>query len=165
MRLALSAIAKHAIHRLLLSGLLLVCVIATPCWATLGGNQDSISRDSAQLKGTARVIQAQTYLVHEIRTSAGQTVREFVSPDGLVFAVSWRGPGLFDLRQILGDHYFEQYKQAISAAHSRGNTPVSLQTPGFVFRLAGTIGALHGQAYIPTMTPAHFNFNATSALK
>lgn len=165
MLLALYDIAKHATHRHLLNGFLLLGVMATPCWATLGASQDSISRDSAQLKGSIRVIQTPAYLVHEIRTSAGQTVREFVSPDGLVFAVSWEGPGLLDLRQILGDHYFDQYKQAMAEARPRGNTPVSLQMPGFMFQMAGTMGALRGQAYIPQITPANFEFKSTSAQK
>jgi Protein of unknown function (DUF2844) len=133
--------------------------LGVPCWAALGATVDSVAVDSAHMKGSVHVVPAPGYSIHEIQTPGGQTVREFVSPAGQVFALAWEGPGLFDLRQLLGE-YFDQYKQAMAEARPRGNTPVWLQMPGFVFQLAGTMGSLHGQAYIPQMMPAHFDFAA-----
>ena len=44
---------------------------------------------------------------HDITTREGATVHEYVSRDGIVFAVSWSGPTLPDLKQstiLFGSH-------------------------------------------------------------
>jgi hypothetical protein len=53
----------------------------------------------------------------------------------------------------------------MAEARPRGNTPVSLQMPGFVFQLAGHMRSFHGQAYIPEVLPANFSFSLSSGTK
>ena len=109
--------------------------ISAPALAALGGDASSVERDRAGLRGTLRVSASSAYTVHEISTSAGLVVQEYAAPDGKVFAVSWRGPGIPDLQQVLGD-YYEQFAQARAAtaparppppggAHRRGGGAVS----------------------------------------
>lgn len=146
--------------------LLSVFVIAmtSSAFAVLGGPEQSVAVDAAHLKGSTRVVPAHGYSVHEIQASGGHVVREFVSSGGTVFAVAWEGPAGLDLQQILGP-YFEQYKQGMAEAHPRGNPPISLQMPGFFFQLAGHMRSFHGQAYIPDLVPANFNFSSNSDTK
>jgi hypothetical protein len=136
-----------------------------PCaFAVLGGPEQSVAVDAVHMRGTTRVISRDEYSVHEIQANSGHAVREFVSSGGTVFAVAWEGPSGLDLQQILGP-YFERYKQAMAEMRPRGNTPVSLHMPGFVFQLAGHMRDFHGQAYIPEMLPENFNFSSNSGTK
>ena len=74
--------------------------------AALGGDVTSVEADQQQMKARHAVRPNDTkYTVHEITTPYGTAVREYVSPDGKVFGVAWRGPFLPDFRQLLGDSY------------------------------------------------------------
>ena len=55
------------------------------------------------------------FTVHEITTPQA-LVREYAAPSGVVFAVSWNGPRMPDLRQTLGT-YFPQFLNAPRPAH------------------------------------------------
>ena len=65
--------------------------VSAPALAALGGDATSVEGDRVSLKGALRVTPTTEYTVHEIQTPAGIVVREFVSPQGRVFAVTWRG--------------------------------------------------------------------------
>lgn len=136
--------------RLLLPSVLIA--LAFPTWASLGDNVTTVKSDQARMKGSLRSVATQNYVKHEIQTPTGQTVREFVSPDGNVFGVAWEGPFQPDLQQLLGS-YFEPVKQAVSAQQRHGHGPVSVETSGFVFQQAGHARSFHGRAYVPGMVP------------
>ena len=57
--------------------------------------------------------------MHEITTPSGTVVREYVSPDGKVFGVAWRGAFLPDFQQILGSYYGEFAKDAQAARRAQ----------------------------------------------
>ncbi|MCG7401495.1 MULTISPECIES: DUF2844 domain-containing protein [Caballeronia] len=63
------------------------------------------------------VHQAQSGLVkfHETTDADGIVVREYVDSSGTVYAVSWRGPAMPDVRTLLGSH-FETFRQGASAS-------------------------------------------------
>src|SRR6516164_10573200 len=90
-----------------LLGTLAAVSVSTPALAGLGGNASSVEADRANMKAAVRVTPFVDYDVHEIQTPAGTVIHEYVSAQGKVFAVSWRGPGLPDLRQMLGSYYGE----------------------------------------------------------
>jgi hypothetical protein len=56
--------------------------------ASLGGDVTSVQADQVKMQGTLRTTSSDSYTVHEIRTSTGVAVKEFVSPPGKVFAVT-----------------------------------------------------------------------------
>lgn len=121
-------------------------------WASLGGTLDSIDTDNRVLKGQVRVTRKQAYTVHEITTEA-RKVREFVGPDGKVFAVSWRGSAPPDLRAIFGD-YFNEYKEARSSSQpslKRGSRIT--RSDKLVVEETGHMRDLRGKAYIPQLVP------------
>ena len=146
-------------NRVLAGALLLL--LATPAFAVLGDNAASVLSDQARMKGTLRSVDHRAYVMHEITMSSGSKVREFVSPAGAVFAVTWEGQFPPNFRQLLGPYYEQaqraaaQQKAAPAAEQSplvrRG--PVVINTPGVVFVQTGHTRSFHGQAYIPQLMP------------
>ncbi len=135
---------------------LLMVALSTPAFAVLGGNVASVQADSVRMRGAVTAItQADTYTVHEIRMGTGTLVREYVASTGSVFAVTWRGPFLPDLRQLLGP-YFEQYAQAVKTARARGtgHHPLLIEERGLVVYLGGRPRAFSGKAYLAELMPS-----------
>ena len=137
--------------------LVLVLILATglPAWASLGGDAASIQADQVHLQGTRTTKPAESYTVHEIQSATGTVVREYVSPEGKVFAIAWHGPWLPDLRQLLGG-YFEQYRAALQSRSSTRmvRKPVVIDQPGLVVQIGGHMRAFAGRAYVPGMLPS-----------
>jgi Protein of unknown function (DUF2844) len=132
-------------------GFALAAFASPPASATLGGNAASTLADQAQMKATIRVSPGEKYTLHEIQTPAGTSIKEFVSPAGKVFAVSWRGPWMPNLRQLLGD-YFEPYLQGAKAKRgARGAIAVDSGT--LVARSGGRMRAFAGRAFVPDLLP------------
>src|SRR6185295_4756747 len=68
----------------------MMLVIASPALAVLGGNAASVEGDRAYMRGSLRITGAERYAVHEIESATGTVVREYVAPNGTVFAVAWQ---------------------------------------------------------------------------
>jgi hypothetical protein len=81
----------------------------------------------------------------------GTIVREFANADGIVFAVTWRGPFPPDLRQMLGT-YFQKYQSAPRAG-PHGHTHDVVQEPDLVVHSGGHLRAFLGNAYVPQLVP------------
>ncbi len=128
----------------------LAVALALPSWAALGDNTMSVQNDQAHMKGTLRTLSGERFVMHEIRTPAGHTVREYVSSGGKVFGVAWQGPSVPDLQQILGP-YFETMKQAAAQKRSRG--PLIINNGNFVFMQTGHMRAFQGSAYLLQEVP------------
>lgn len=139
----------------IMRGLLVMLALPFPLLASLGGDVTSVQADQAKMQGTLRTISSDSYTVHEIQASSGVAVKEYVSPGGKVFAVTWQGPFHPDLRQLLGA-YFAQYVEAVQAqqAHRRGHGPLLIQQTGLVVQMSGHMRSFSGKAYIPQMLPA-----------
>jgi hypothetical protein len=140
-----------SIHRL--AAILSVLIIFSgPALATLGGDEASIVSDQAQMKASRRILSTSTYTTHEIQIASGTLVREYISAQGQVFGVTWKGPALPDLQQILGSH-FANYGAAARGKHIR-HGPVLVQQPELVIQSGGHMRAFFGRAYIPQLLPA-----------
>jgi|HubBroStandDraft_6_1064221.scaffolds.fasta_scaffold194390_2 hypothetical protein len=128
-----------------------LCVSA---FAALGGDLSSVQADQANMKASINTTAGQAYTLHEIKTSAGNIVHEFVSADGRVFAVAWRGPFMPPMQQILGT-YFQQYSAGVQAHHAAhvGRSPLNIQQPGLVVQSSGHPRGYFGRAYVPEMLP------------
>ena len=126
-----------------------------PARASLGGDTASVRDDQAKLQGALQTTAKATYTVHEIQAASGILVREYVSPSGAVFAVTWQGPRHPDLRQVLGA-YFDRFTQAVQAQRAQrpGLGPRIIQQSGFTVVLQGHMGAVHGTAYLAASVPA-----------
>jgi hypothetical protein len=149
---------NQATHMVLLAGLILSSLLLPlRARAALGGDVTSVEADRQQMKATRTVRTQGNYSVHEITTPYGTVVREYVSPDGKVFGVAWRGPFLPNFQQILGDNYgkFAQAAQNVRSAQPRRsrNAPLTVEQQDLVMHSGGHTRAYVGHAYVPGMIP------------
>jgi len=120
--------------------------------AALGGDMESVDADQTALNAAEQIAtSSDSYTVYELRTPAGTVVREFLSLDGRVFAVAWKGPLLPDLRQILGE-YFKQYAEAAHNQHGDHGHLV-IRRSDLVVESSGRMRAFSGRAYLPRAMP------------
>jgi hypothetical protein len=143
--------------RTLLSSIVLAAGVSGPALAALGGDVTSIEADRVYLKGAVRVTPTVDYSVHEIDTSSG-VVQEYVSSSGKVFALSWRGAGIPDLRQMLGGYYGE-FAQARNSAPHYNHHQMEIRTPNVVVQSSGHLRTFFGRAWVPALLPANFPLN------
>jgi Protein of unknown function (DUF2844) len=127
----------------------------TPAWATLGQSEASVTSDQLQMKGEHRVQTLQDYKVHELTVANGATVREYVSPQGSVFGVTWQGRSTPDLNQLLGT-YVNNLQTATRAQTKiiprRGMT---VKTNDFVYSNFCRMRMCQGSAYVPSLVPSN----------
>ncbi|MEO8121810.1 MAG: DUF2844 domain-containing protein [Rhodoferax sp.] len=122
--------------------------------ATLSSNPAS----SARMSAASSALRSSLYTLHEVQLENGTSIREYATPAGLVFAVTWRGPVLPDLNALLGD-YFKTFKietEQMRLAGGRGS-PVSIDGGGLVVRSNGRMRNFFGYAYVPDLVPAGVN--------
>jgi hypothetical protein len=134
--------------------MLLFAMASVPglAWAALGGDMESVDGDQAAMNATEQIAtSSDSYTVYELRTPAGTVVREYLSLDGSVFAVTWKGPLLPDLRQIFGD-YFKQYAEAAHNQHGDHGHLV-IRRSDLVVESSGRMRAFSGRAYLPQAMP------------
>lgn len=134
-----------------LLGTALFLAMPFPAAAVLGDNAASVLTDQARMRGTLRSTDLKSYVVHEI-TVPGTVVREYVSPGGVVFGVSWEGQFLPDFQQLLGPYYQQAKRSSSQPPHSR-RAPIVIDTPGLVFQQTGHPRSFHGTAYVPQLVP------------
>jgi len=128
----------------------------SPALAALGGDVSSIEADRISLKGALTAFSTvRGYAVHEITTGAGVHVSEYLTSDGKVFAVSWHGPFIPDLRQMLGP-YYAHYAQTASAQHAGGHRHLRIERPELVVESNGRMRAFYGRAWDPALLPPNF---------
>lgn len=126
---------------------------STQGWAVLGEYENSITSDQHHMHAQLRETVNPGYSIKQLSTASGRVVREYVSPGGLVFGVSWQGPTMPDLRQLLGS-YFNQLQQAIQSRRRRGG-PLLVQERDFVLVSGGHMRSYHGVAYVPSLLPSN----------
>ena len=125
--------------------------LSMPARATLGGAIESVERDRSHLKAQARSQAGPGYTVHAMTAASGTAIREYAAPDGQVFAVTWSGPAMPDLRQLLGS-YFSTYASDTTARRS-GHSHRLVDRPELVVRSSGHQRSFSGKAYVPSMVP------------
>ena len=120
-------------------------------WAALGAAPEHSPAQAGAAKSTG----AAGYTVVERQLDSGTTVREFVDHGGMVFAVSWSGPFLPDLKQLLGTH-FDAFAAQGKGQRSHRNR-LAMQDAGAVIVSEGHMGAFRGRAWLPSRLPAGFD--------
>jgi hypothetical protein len=132
---------------------------AAPASAALGEAYVSVEADRARLTARLSSTTAATHAVQTLTLANGGVAREYTRGDGIVFAVSWRGPGRPDLRQLLGG-YFDQFQSdnALRAGR-RARRPLAVNRADFIVQSGGHPGAFWGVAYLPRMAPAGFSLS------
>jgi len=131
--------------------LLVLMMGALPAWAALGEYEGSVSLDQQVLRGEIREVAQTGYKYHQIITPEGAVIREYVSTEGKVFAISWHARFIPNLPQLLGS-YFPRVQQAAQARVGRSG-PLVIQTGDFVYFSGGRMMNYHGSAYVPGLLP------------
>ena len=117
-------------------------------WAKLGSDLASVQSDQLAWGATAtQTALAGATLVTQSLPN-GLTVRQYLDPAGIVFAVAWDGPVLPDFERLLGSSY-ATYDDAVRKQR-RG---VTLQNANLVIESGGMMRAFTGRAYLPEKLP------------
>ena len=125
-----------------------------PVHAALGNDAASVLTDGAELQGAVNSVPGQQYDIGEINAASGVRVREFLNRNGIVFAVTWSGPVVPDLRMLLGAS-FDSYTKAVAALKQPGlRRSLRIATPELVVESGGHMRAYSGRAYLPLLIPA-----------
>ena len=119
--------------------------------AALGDEVTSVEADRAHMRGAIRITTGERYAVHEIAAASGTVVREYVAPNGTVFALTWTGPWPPDLRQLLGAH-FERFSRA-AATPRAAHRPLAIHDGNLVVHFGGRPRAFVGTAYLSDLMP------------
>jgi hypothetical protein len=137
---------------------LLVLLLPSPAVASLGAAEDSVHDDQVCLQAEVKITATGAYTIHELTSPLGTVVREYISPSGRVFAVSWQGPFQPDMKQLLGS-YFDQYSVAAKAQRENQTrrSLLNIHERSLVFQSAGHMRAYFGRAYDPRLLPPGVN--------
>jgi hypothetical protein len=136
-----------------IAALLAVTLLAPPgeALAALGGDAASVDLDHVRMKAQRRVLASENYSIQEMQLSSGTTVREYLSPAGKVFAVTWTGPQMPDLEQLFGAH-FTTYRNAAKGMR-KGHRRQTIEEAGLVVQSGGHMRGFVGRAYLPQLVP------------
>ncbi|WP_027210123.1 DUF2844 domain-containing protein [Burkholderia sp. WSM2232] len=92
------------------------------------------------------------YSVRESVDSNGVTVREYVLPSNVVFAVAWAGPVRPNMRTLLGSYFGNYVAAGQSGVHGSG--PLVEGNGEFRIESTGRLGNFSGMAWLPRLVPA-----------
>ena len=141
----------------LLASVALAAACAAPAHATLGQNLASVEADRVQMQASVRHTNRASYSMHELTLANKGVVREYASPEGVVFAVTWHSPAMPDLHQLLGTHF-----DALAQTKDRlrgGLGHYSASTDQVVFTNNGRMRSFHGSAYLIHALPNGVSVN------
>jgi len=136
----------------LLNIYILVLMLPGISSATLGG---AVKADAAKISNSnisQKAGAGDKFSVHEYQQN-GNTVKEFSSLEGVVFAVSWQGISKPDLNALFGT-YFAEYKTAFEDVPKQyGVKTLNLKTTKMVIRRGGRMRDQRGFVYVPSLVP------------
>jgi hypothetical protein len=122
--------------------------------AILGESVDSVTTEQKNLsaaRGVTTVVH-NDYTIQEVASDAN-TVREYVSSAGLVFAIAWDGRIHPDLTPLLGS-YIGEYQEALrQTPRQPGRRHLQVKTDRVVVEKWGHMRKLQGRAYVPALIP------------
>lgn len=136
---------------------LLLCAAtagALPGWAALGGSAESVVADQAKFQAQRKTAEMPGYTIHEISRDDGTLIRDYVTTAGKVFGVSWSGPTIPDLSQLLGSYSSEFRNTLLAQPKSFGRKPAAVHNSDLVVETGGHMRAFQGRAYVNSMLPA-----------
>jgi hypothetical protein len=150
---------RHAIALMLFLTLLQGAL----AYAALGGSPSDFGAAPVTARRLAASSAAATaattdavYTVSQSTLDSGTVVREYSDTAGKVFAVSWRGPALPDLRTLLGDKFAVMTAAAGQRARA-GHSQLALAQSDVVLVSSGHMRSFAGHAWIPGALPAGFD--------
>lgn len=129
-----------------------VIASALPGWAALGGSVETVATDQVKMQAKRAITQMREYNIHLISRDDGTSIKEYVTPAGKVFGVSWTGPTIPDLTQLLGT-YSDEFQTSVRKQPRRRRAGV-VHNPDLVVESTGHMRAFYGRAYVNSMLPS-----------
>jgi hypothetical protein len=146
---------KRRLYALLLGLGLAAAFLAAPgpVKAALGESADVVAPDQTALaakQGSKTVRNG--YTVQELGSDS-VTLREYVAPNGIIFAIAWNGLIHPDLPPLLGS-YAGEYQTALRHTQRKpGSRHRKIETDQVVVEKWGHMRNLQGRAYVPALIP------------
>jgi hypothetical protein len=131
-------------------------IAASVAQASLGDSDSSAEADRVAFHGVRNVAVVNGLRVHEITTDS-RVIREYVSPAGIVFAVSWKGISHPDLTQLFGGYYQEYIEAERATPKVKGRGEMTVISKNVHAVRAGHMRAVLGKAWIPSLAPPGFD--------
>jgi hypothetical protein len=122
--------------------------------AALGGLPEQFSTEGSTAASSVSS-PGSNYVMRDTTLASGTHLREYVSGSGVVFAVTWDGPMLPDLKALLGK-YFDTMVAESAKAPRAGRARIGVNLPEVVINSGGHMRAFEGSAWIPAEFPAGF---------
>ncbi len=138
-----------------LSVLLILILGNAPAWAGLGQPEASVTTDRQQMRSEDHVQTLQTYKIHQLTSGNGPTVREYVSPGGVVFGIAWQGRSAPDMNQLLGTYVANLQTATPSQTKIVRLRGVTVKTGDFVYTNFCRMRRCTGSAYVPSLVPTN----------
>ncbi len=131
-----------------------------PVFATLGGSIDSVSNDQSAMKTARKVMKTSmpAYSIHEIQSDS-VNVKEYVSQNGVVFAITWSGNRHPDFEPLLGEYHPEYQYAEQNTPKPGGARSRFLQGPRLMVHTWGHPRHLQGRMVDPALVPTGVNLN------
>jgi Protein of unknown function (DUF2844) len=121
--------------------------------ATLGESADSVAADRKELSAVQRATTVHNGYTVQMIVSDATTVREYVSPSGIVFGIAWNGLVHPDVTRLLGS-YSGEFTQALKRSPRKpGSRRQQVNTGRLVVEKWGHMRNLQGRAYDPNLLP------------
>ncbi|MBI3525509.1 MAG: DUF2844 domain-containing protein [Betaproteobacteria bacterium] len=132
---------------------LLLAAASLPALAALGGKPASLDANSIRIKAQALASMPASYTIDETTLPTGTNVKQYVTGNGNVFAVTWSGPFKPDLRQLLGTYFDVMLAQQANSVHA-GQPRINLRDKNLVIESGGHMRNFFGRAYLTNEIPA-----------
>lgn len=130
-----------------------ILAAAHVAYAVLGESADSITSDRKALSAVRGATTARDGYTIQTIESAVTTVREYLSPSGVVFGFAWNGLNHPDLSRLLGS-YTGEYQDALrQTPHKPGRRRLQVKTNRIIVEKWGHMRNLRGRAYVPSLIP------------
>jgi hypothetical protein len=123
--------------------------------AALGGSPEQFNAEGTTVVASVSTAMS-NYLMRDTTLATGTHVREYVSDRGVVFALTWEGPILPDLKALLGPHFDTMVAESARMPRA-GRSHIGVNLPEVVIHSGGHMRAFEGSAWIPAQFPAGFS--------
>ena len=118
--------------------------------ATLGGDAASVTANQQKLSATRKIKKVKTGDRHDLELASGIVVHEYVSASGAVYAITWSGPQMPNLQELLGPYFAQLSKRDRRGGHHHLNVTGT----DLVVQSQGRRHSFSGRAWVPSLVPA-----------
>jgi hypothetical protein len=135
----------------------LLAISMNSSWAGLGNKPANLGPRVLAAQTHSASTGAAAYTDSEKKLESGTVVHQYSDANGTVFAVSWSGPYLPDLKELLGIHFDTMVEHAKKMPRAARRSHFMLKQSDLVIVSSGHMGAFEGRAWLPGKLPAGFN--------